>query len=240
MTRKNPKSLACLPMSYPIPPSPSQTCFGLRKRNHLLKFGVVHSVYASISRGELRLGKWTKLGPALDKIVLGRCVHRLYERTFRQAFSKFKFKITSSNMASMDVGLQQELCWTAMSSKVARRGIEFLESHDLGISAIQLAIALEPVRIMMRILFSLSKAEKVDDDTDVSSVPGICIFANHRESPVLLALQYCSSLLAEPSAPRCMMVWKMLGCTSVAEFYDYESNVSALGDAVLTCSSWML
>jgi hypothetical protein len=184
--------------------------------------------------GSPNVGKWTLLGPSLDGVAKGHWSFDIYGATFRLAFDKLKFKQLSSSLAGLSVGLLEDTCWSEVAGKVAANALAFLSEKRRMVKCTCVALALEAVRMIMRLLFALTRKR------GHGWTPAMCILSNREESPIVVILQYYSCFLSEESVPRAQLLWRLLGCSDVAEMYaNHLDVVEILGDELLLCASWV-
>lgn len=125
--------------------------------------------------GSPEVGKWTLLGPAVDKVFVGMLTAEVYKLAFAQAFDKMRFKLLTQQKEDLDAGLLQDICWTEVSGQVAQDALGFLQDDSLAMVDLSiLALALEPVRMVMRLLFALSR-EGPEQHNDS---PGVCVLSD--------------------------------------------------------------
>jgi len=184
--------------------------------------------------GAPEVGKWTKLGPAVDKAVVGYLVGAVYPKSFGHAFSPDAARDYALPIDGMEVDLEEEVAWAASVGQVATTVVRFLSDVGTGPALVVLALALEPVRLLMRCLFTLSGGARRE------MRPSMAVWANPASSPTRPVLQYVSSLLAPASLSRVLLLWRPLGCADLEAFYQNEArHVTRLGDALFTVSGWI-
>ena len=82
--------------------------------------------------GAPEVGKWTKLGPALDKALLGVLVGRVSAAAFQHGFSKMALTLVDARLGGLDLHLVEELAFSATVSKTARLVLDFLADAATG------------------------------------------------------------------------------------------------------------
>jgi hypothetical protein len=168
------------------------------------------------------LGKWTKLGPALDKIVCARFAGAFQAAAFTQAFqegTKVALK-TQTGITGEDVddAYLQEVHFNEVRGKRCKASIELLSSDADQMILLIKAISLESFRALSRIFFTYASSEP-PHKRHMTSVPGLLNFTSDAFSPVVSVLQYVSSFLTMESGSRLVLVLGLLKCTSQQELW---------------------
>ena len=211
-------------------------CDGFDRRKTLLKV-IRHLIAFALSSAPTspEICKWAKLGPALDRFIIAQCVHSSYSVLFVKALEKHTVKGSKPAEADWDHQLQAEISWAKQRGKTAKAVVTFVSDPRLKLRAVCIALALEPIRILMRCFFACSR-----DGRDKTLTPAISVFANSEASPLLVLLQYCSAFCSAASVGRATLVFRLRGARDVDEFAiaDAESLVF-MGDLIVIFVGWM-
>jgi hypothetical protein len=198
-----------------------------------------------ISPSSPEVGKWTKLAPALDTVLVAACFHQCYRSLFRRALSRESFakcigraqEAGTFDEHDVDAMLMNDIAFEKVQGKRAKSTLDYLDDKTLVLKTVGLALASEPVRAMMISLFSCSKSS-----SPLDCVPPIAVFANPDDSPMLQLLQYCSSFCSSRSVDRLVLLSCMAGFTSIDAFTcsdPLHPMIEWVGDLMLTCASWL-
>ena len=57
----------------------------------------------------------------------------------------------------------QEVCFSQLAGANAKKGVEYLSDRDMEARMVSLALSLEPVRVMLRVLFAFSRGSYSND-----------------------------------------------------------------------------
>ncbi|CAK0907198.1 unnamed protein product, partial [Prorocentrum cordatum] len=171
--------------------------------------------------------KWGKLAQALDVLVLGFAVHKVWP----QAFARLQLESGTTVDADMDQGLAHDLMFAAVTGSRYAKGRAFLEqpaTHGLIVSA---ALVLEPMSAMTSWLMRRAR------DVDTMCKRPLMDLTCGPYSVVGAAMQYLSSMLSgEPR--RLIMLWRPSQCTDFQQWLATRaSEVRLLRRLVLLVSA---
>jgi len=97
------------------------------------------------------IGKWTKLGPSLDAIVLGFLTSGIASLAYPVAFSKgMQEKIVADSTGTGDDQFMLDMHWHTVYGKRARDALDLVCDEGTNLRLLVLALALEPIRIFVR------------------------------------------------------------------------------------------
>lgn len=183
--------------------SSSKCCNNYSRPHTIYKvvYGLLRTVFSE-QPGSPELGKWTKYGPALDKVVLGSCAFDVYASAFRLSFGKDTGGGPDVGAQTEDDSFMQEMRWQEVKSKRAKVSTKLLDDPYNKIRFVILAMASEPLRILMRCFFVYARADETHECCPTRSLPPMCHFSTESFSPVASMLQYCSGFLTMRSSPR--------------------------------------
>jgi hypothetical protein len=115
----------------------------------------VHKLFSGCRglRDCVQIGKWTKLGPAIDIVMGGSLVCGIYGSVFNNAFECGKADSMSETMGlpqDAEVEYIESVDWQKLRSKRATITTTFLNNRESQARMVVLAIAIEPVRALLR------------------------------------------------------------------------------------------
>ena len=190
------------------------------------------------------LGKWTKLGPALDNVYHGKAVGGIQGVAVKMAFEGGNTQLPSW-MAANDVdGAYMEEChWQALRGKRAKASVSVLTEGTSMTRITVLTIAVEPIRALMRVFFAFAGVEKDNCDSsgqsDSSVAPGLVVFTS-CSSPIHMMLRYVSSFLSMRGSKRVLLVMQICQCKSFSEFWTvHKSTALLLRRTFMAVGSWI-
>ena len=157
--------------------------------------------------------KWTKLGSCVDSFQLGLWCCMMFLRCFLKGLGKLKF---DSQVPEHDVDneMMQDVCFSAVLGKRYQATLRFLYDRAGQTTLRILVLPLEITRYFSA--WFMRRGREVFDDRQV---PAACDMARESCSPVILALQYASTLLCGRSS-RLRLVFAPLACDSVQAWYE--------------------
>ena len=102
--------------------------------------------------------KWSKYGPAIDKLVVPFCLHDLYTAVFTSAFqdrtpNSCASALTSSSSSvagSEEAAFLEQLHWHRVQGARVECTLRFCSSEAEKVNLLILAIVVEPVRVLTR------------------------------------------------------------------------------------------
>lgn len=176
--------------------------------------------------------KWTRLGPVLDILLLGACVHDVFAAVFMTL--QYKAEATSPD-ASMDPQLLQDIMFSAVTGRRFSEAKDFLRSADNRSKLSQLALVLEPLRHLTSWLMRRAR------ESDHLRQCGFLDCAHEATSPVWAASAYISTLI-HARTPRLQLLWRTTGFKSLADWQAHAHHqVRAFRRLLLivACSLWL-
>lgn len=184
------------------------------------------------------LAKWTKLGPLLDRLLLGRAIHSAYGAAFSAAFSATsRAAPLPAQVADADHAYLNEQCWSQVAGKRAKTTLKFLTDQEATLRMCILSLIYEPARVLVRIFFAWSSEYALRGSWHF---PGICSMTTARYSPLVSMLQYISTMSSELYGGRVQMILHMVGEGTVRGFWQrHRSLALLLAESWLTMSSWL-
>ena len=199
------------------------------------------------------IGKWTKIGPTLDRVSIGMGTHGIYAAVFEAAFAATKASRAKSASTGSTLGQLQDLAeqshdheflqetrWSEVRSKRAVKSVAFLTNPRSAVDVWLLSLALEPVRIIMRVLFICCRQDPSCASQKAEHRPALFMFANKHASPVVAMLQYVSTFLSDGSVSRITVLVRLLGCESLADmFRQHMDVVSHCRQLMLVTYTWL-
>lgn len=181
--------------------------------------------------GSLILKKWTKLGPAIDWFVRARWFSNLVGVLWDSAFSQYARDGLAEPTSDLLLG---ELNWRKVRGSRVRVGGSFLQSDQYRVDVVALAVAIEPCRFLT--YFFLAACREVRAP---SSLPSLCVLAAPARSPIVVALQYLSALLAGRSS-RLVLLFAGAGCDDLESWCQRrQRDAKLLRQLVLVVSGWV-
>lgn len=183
------------------------------------------------------MGKWTKIGPSLDKVLAGSFFD-LYLGTMQLAFAggTTEAALIAGESASEQTFVE-EMNWTAVRGKRLKDSIALMGDRDAICRLAVLSLASEPIRALLRCLFSFSRA--VVDSAD-KNPPPLCNFITPRYSPVCRILEYVSSFLSGLAGRRLSVLLMLCRIPSHADLWRSHKDIALqLRRALLLVSSWV-
>jgi len=183
-------------------------------------------------------GKWTKVGPALDGLLRGQVVHKLYAQSFEAAFSSLSVKLVMPAAGEgEDQAFVEDVMWSEVAGRRARGALRLLQDQESLACIWRIALSTEPSRHFTRILLTLSKETACQLDP-----PPLCTLATPQASPIVRILQYYSSFLSDNGKENCrlLMYAMFLGCASCADaLASHPGDLSKMRREVLVAASWL-
>ena len=132
----------------------------------------------------------------------------------------------------------EELWWSDLRGTRAKKAWEFLCKPVQPSTSWILAIAVEPLRVLSRILFFVSREPSGLGGKTYE--PALLMFANAKATPVLPLLQYISGCLHGSSCSRLLILVRLAGATDVADLLTNRQDIiSLIRRHMLVASSWM-
>ena len=183
-------------------------------------------------------GKWTKLGPAMDRFFIASCIHGIYRPLFERGLSRLGAKLElpagEDQDSAANVAYLVDVHWQELVGKQAQAALEFVRDDVKQLHVLVLSLALEPPRLLTYILFLFSRRAK-----DVCLPPPLTTLCNPVTSPILRLLQYFSSLLSRKGTSRLILLTRMAGCSSIHEFCESRQHLATFfRNMCLVAASW--
>ena len=186
------------------------------------------------------LGKWTRLGPALDRLFLGSFLD-FYRRTFSLAFQGGKSEaITLPEGDSTEATFVEEQNWQAMRGRRVTSTLSLLDNVDMMRRVAVLSLAAEPVRVLLRCFFTFARESETPGATPAALSPPICTLTSAMSSPVVRVLEYISSFLAASGGPRLSLLLVAARVHSHTQLWrDRQGLALQLRRALLLVAGWI-
>ena len=166
------------------------------------------------------LGKWTKFGPANDRLVLATLTFGVYGAAFSTAFGK---QAADANNVRGDVvgdaTYVREMHWHQLKGVRAEVACRFLNDRSELVKLCIFAVASEPFRMLMRIFFVYARSNPSapgSGDAQRASPPPLTNFTSVSLSPITSLLQYVSSFISGDGS-RSRRLWVLLGVLKLSD-----------------------
>jgi len=187
-------------------------------------------------------GKWTKLTPSLDYVVVGNSNNMTLTGVLQAAGRQLEAQVTLSGAktksrgSDADIGQdgdhQQQVSWHAAQGKRFKVGVRTVENRRCRELFGAECVVLEEVRSLT--CFFLQCSVEQPDPCDLH----LFTFANIVTSPVTQCLQHLRRI-SRGTAPRLQMVFGPLGHRSMVEYVgsqqDYALDTLVLARIVSAC-----
>ena len=180
--------------------------------------------------------KWTKFAPALDFMVVGFLYKNALPAMFAASFGKrFNHKGKVDGIPDdFEAQLAEDISFHEVAGKRWHKISGFLMDPDTRPRLTTLAIAIEPLRFLMRWFFRLARNVRKP-----CSWPALLDVISPSTSPLVSVLQLWGSVL-QGSSSRLILLWLPAKCSSLANWLSTRPDeVSLLRRLILTLVSWV-
>ena len=127
--------------------------------------------------GSPELGKWTKCGPALDRVILGSLFSLVFGHAFYAAFKEKALPLVATAI-NLGEAFAHDVEFNVLHGKKITVSIDLLKSREQVCQLLVVLLCLEPLRILTRVFMRLTTPSGSDVKVDNNSVPAVCHFVS--------------------------------------------------------------
>ena len=177
---------------------------------------VLKSVVIRRAPGVPSANKWSKVGEALDIVLLSLWIHGLLLLLFTRGLGALDYTCNpgSTGDGEIDVDMAREQSFRAVLGKRQVAAKELLRNPMMRLIMQMVAIVMEATRHLSGWFMRLAK-----ETDDVGKLPGVFDMISPERSPVTASLQYYGSMIAGKTA-RLILFWAAAGFSSIDAWFE--------------------
>jgi hypothetical protein len=163
--------------------------------------------------------KWTKLGPAVDFILMG-CLFGFWAPLWEAAFARLPFtRVTSKGGEGDEETVDERLAFQISQGKRYKSAMAMFQNRGNSFKFVVLAVSIEPLKFLTGFFLEASR-----DVQDPGSFPPLMTALASVASPLVTMQQYVASLLYNPPprGSRVLLAAHFLGHDDVYQFAEHS------------------